>query len=175
MADVPAVVHFFLATTALGYVSMEAKDISKGRTPRNPLSLATFGAAFMQGGGLGLLGDFFLGTADRFGNQLTANMVGPALTELSNLAVMTGQLVQGKFGEAGETAVRTITNNLPFVNLWYLRAGMDYMINYRLREWMSPGTLKRAERKLKEENNQTYFRFGDIDLTPSHVIPKGGF
>lgn len=129
----------------------------------------------MQGGGLGLLGDFFLGTADRFGNQLTANMVGPALTELSNLAVMTGQLVQGKFGEAGETAVRTITNNLPFVNLWYLRAGMDYMINYRLREWMSPGTLKRAERKLKEENNQTYFRFGDIDLTPSHVIPKGGF
>ena len=175
MADVPAVVHFFLATTALGYVSMVAKDISKGRSPRNPWSLDTIGASFMQGGGLGLLGDFFLGTADRFGNQLTANMVGPVPTELSNLAVMTGQLAQGKFGEAGETAVRTITNNLPFVNLWYLRAGMDYMINYRLREWMSPGTLKRAERKLKEENNQTYFRFGDIDLTPSHVIPRGGF
>ena len=97
---------------------MVAKDISKGRTPRNPLSLATFGAAFMQGGGLGLLGDFFLGTADRCGNQLTANMVGPALTELSNLAVMTGQLAQGKFGEAGETAVRTITNTMRFVNLW---------------------------------------------------------
>ena len=39
---------------------------------------------------------------------------------------------------------------------------------------MSPGTLRRTERKMKEDFNQTYFRLDSLDLTPSHIIRKGG-
>lgn len=39
---------------------------------------------------------------------------------------------------------------------------------------MSPGTLRRTECKMKEDFNQTYFRLGSLDLTPSHIIRKGG-
>lgn len=87
---------------------------------------------------------------------------------------MTGLLARGEFGEAGETAVRFTMNNMPFVNLWYTRMAMDYLVNYHLREMMSPGTLARSEHKMKEEMNQSYFNFGGIDLTPSRIVRKGG-
>ncbi len=174
--DIPGFIHFFAASTVLGYVSMAAKDISKGREPRslweNPVEVTL--AAIMQGGGLGLLGDFFLGTADRFGNQLASNLIGPAPQALSNIGVMFGQLVRGEFREGGETAARFIVDNLPFVNLWYTRMAMDYMVNYHVREWMSPGTLRRSEKKMWKEFRQKYLTIGGIDLTPSRHIAQGG-
>ena len=65
-------------------------------------------------------------------------------------------------------------DNTPFVNLFYTRMAVDYMVQYHLCEMMSPGTLLKAERKMKKEMNQTYLNIGGIDLTPSHVIQRGG-
>ena len=70
--------------------------------------------------------------------------------------------------------MRWTVDNAPFVNLWYTRGALDYLLFFHLREALSPGTLKRAERKLKEEFNQGYFKIGGLDLTPSHNIRKGG-
>ena len=87
---------------------------------------------------------------------------------------MTGQLARGEFREGGETAARFIVDNLPFVNLWYTRMAMDYMVNYHVREWMSPGTLRRSEKKMWKEFRQKYLTIGGIDLTPSRHIAQGG-
>src|SRR3546814_16868336 len=57
-------------TTLAGYGAMSTKDILKGRTPRNPLDPATWAAAFVQGGGAGIYGDFLLGETNRFGGGL---------------------------------------------------------------------------------------------------------
>ena len=158
--DIPGFIHFFAASAVFGYVSMMAKDISKGREARslleNPVEVTL--AAIMQGGGLGLLGDFFLGMADRFGNQPASNLIDPAPQALSNIGVMTGQLARGEFREGGERAVRFVVDNLPFVNLWYTRMAMDYMVNYHVREWMSPGTLRRSEKKMWKEFQGIYRR-----------------
>ena len=174
--DVPGIVQFFLITTVLGYFSMMAKDLTKGRTPRdvthNPVGVTT--AAILQGGGLGIVGDFLMGETDRFGNQAAANLVGPALTNATKLANVTGNLFQGEFGAAGEIGIRALWDNTPFINLWYTRMGLDYLIQYHLREMMSPGTLKKSERKMKKEMNQTYLKIGGLDLTPSHVVKRGG-
>lgn len=174
--DMPGIVQFFLITTVLGYFSMMAKDLTKGRTPRdithNPVGVTT--AAILQGGGLGIVGDFFLGETDRFGNQAVANIAGPAITNLSKAFNVTSNAFQGEFGTAGEIALRMAWDNTPFINLWYTRMALDYLIQYHLREMMSPGTLKKSERKMKREMNQTYLKIGGIDLTPSHVIKRGG-
>lgn len=113
------------------------------------------------------MGDFMFG-------QAIASLAGPGLTELSKIMPISGQLVRGDFGNAGEAALRLVTGNLPFANLWYTRSALDYMFFYHMREWMSPGTLRRTERKMKEDFNQTYFRLDSLDLTPSHIIRKGG-
>ena len=172
--DVPGMIHFTLAAVALGYVSGAAKDIAKGREPRDATKLETWMAAITQSGGLGILGDFLLGTTDRFGGQAAGSLLGPVLSSGSRLLPITGQLARGEFGDAGADAVRWTVDNAPFVNLWYTRGALDYLLFFHLREALSPGTLQRAERKLKEEFNQGYFKIGGLDLTPSHNIRKGG-
>ena len=172
--DVPGMIHFTLAAVALGYVSGAAKDIAKGREPRDAAKLETWMAAITQSGGLGILGDFLLGTTDRFGGQAAGSLLGPVLSSGSRLLPITGQLARGEFGDAGADAVRWTVDNAPFVNLWYTRGALDYLLFFHLREALSPGTLQRAERKLKEEFNQGYFKIGGLDLTPSHNIRKGG-
>ena len=59
-------------------------------------------------------------------------------------------------------------NNTPFVNLFYTRAALDYGITYNIQEMLSPGVLRRRERKLKKEFGQEYF------IPPSSVIARGG-
>lgn len=176
-ADMPGFVEFFLITTVLGYLSGVAKDLTKGRTPRditaNPIEVTM--AAILQGGGLGILGDFFLGETDRFGNQLAAQAVGPSISSFLNaVPVSVGMLSRGDAGKAAETAAKYALDNIPFANLWYTRQAMDFLVNYHVREFMSPGALKRAEQKMKKEFNQTYLHIGDIDLTPSKHIKRGG-
>lgn len=166
--------QFAVASVLFGYLSGAAKDITKGRKPRSLDKKETWIAALLQGGGLGIMGDFMFGQADRFGGQAIASLAGPGLTELSKIMPISGQLVRGDFGNAGEDALRLVTGNLPFANLWYTRSALDYMFFYHMREWMSPGTLRRTERKMKEDFNQTYFRLGSLDLTPSHIIREGG-
>ena len=50
------------------------------------------------------------------------------------------------------------------MNLFYARAAFDYLILYRIQEWLNPGSLKRMERRLKQDSNQTYL------LPPSQAI-----
>ncbi len=52
--------------------------------------------------------------------------------------------------------------------LWYTRAALDWTLLYHVREWMSPGTLRRMERKMKKDFNQ------DMLISPSRHIRKGG-
>jgi hypothetical protein len=60
-------------------------------------------------------------------------------------------------------------DNSPFVNLWYTREALNWALLYHLREMISPGTLARAERKLKEEFGQEYV------FSPARGIQRGGF
>ena len=94
---------------------------------------------------------------------------GPVLSDLgSGIVKIPGQLVRGDFANAGEDTLRLLMSNMPFVNMWYTRAAFDYLIGFHLREWMNPGTLRKTERKMKEDFNQTYI------VPPSSVIKRGG-
>ncbi|MYD26662.1 MAG: hypothetical protein F4X08_12705, partial [Gemmatimonadetes bacterium] len=47
--------------TVLGYVAMAAKEVAKGREPPDPTRWEVWPAAMLQGGALGIFGDFLLG------------------------------------------------------------------------------------------------------------------
>ena len=64
--------------------------------------------------------------------------------------------------------VRTLKSNLPGANLLYTKAALDYLIFFQLQEWASPGYLRRVERRMKRENNQSFI------IPPSRTIPRGG-
>lgn len=161
------VAQMIAMTTVLGYVSMAAKDVAKGREPRDPTDPATWGAAFTQGGGLGIYGDFLLGEYDRFGRTLSEAIVGPSFSDAGDIIGLFAKIATGgakeiftkeggDWGKVGTKALDTLVQMTPFGNLFYTRAALDYGILWHLKEAMDPGAMKRMEQRLERENNQEY-------------------
>lgn len=144
-----------LTTTALGYLAMSLKDMLKGKTPRPVDDFATWTAAMTQGGGLGIYGDFMFGNYNRFGTSFWATVLGPTAGNVEDVAKLWAAARNGD--DTAAKSLRLIQNNLPFANLFYLRPALDYMLLYDLQEAVSPGSVRRLERKIKKENDQQFF------------------
>jgi hypothetical protein len=163
-----------LGAFAFGYIAMTAKDIAKGKSPRElfdeqgNFKKETLFAALLQSGGAGIFGDFLFGKVDRFSHGAAASILGPLGGVAESAITIGGQLVRGEVKNAGQDVLKTALDNTPFINLWYTREALNWMALYHVREMMSPGTLKRTERKMKEEFSQTYL------VAPSQHIKKGG-
>ena len=139
----------------MGYLSMTAKDLLKGKKPRDPNNIKTIMAAFLQGGGLGIYGDVLF-KEQRDAGSVAAGLIGPAPTTAIDLGLALKYALSGEGGKAGKAAYRTISSNIPFLNLFYIKAAFDYMIGFQIMETMNPGVLKRVEKRMKKDYNQEY-------------------
>ena len=158
-------VNAIAGTTVLGYFIMQAKEMMKGREPR-PMDAKAFVAAALQGGGLGIYGDFLFGEANRFGGGTLGTIAGPSIGAITQ-AVDTLQMA--RFGDAtGADFINLAKGNIPFANLFYVKGALDYLLWYQLQEMVNPGYLRRMERRVKRENNQTYW------LPPTSMVATGG-
>jgi hypothetical protein len=155
-------------TTVLGGIAMTAKDLTDGKEPRDPTDPATYGAAALQGGGLGIFGDFLLGESNRYGISLLGTLAGPTLGQIDSVDELRAKIMYEGLGESVPGAVRLAINNTPFANLFYTQAAMDYLIFYQLQEMSNPGYLERMESSLRNDQNQRFF------IPPSDTIPRGG-
>ena len=138
-----------------GYMSMSLKDLLKGKEPRDPNQPKTIMAAFLQGGGLGIYGDVLF-KEQRDAGSVAAGLIGPFPTTVIDLGLALKYAITGEGGKAGRAAYRTISSNIPFLNLFYLKAAFDYMIGFQIMETMNPGVLKRVEKRMKDDYNQEY-------------------
>ena len=144
-----------VTTGLLGYASMSAKDLLKGREPRDPSKWNTVMAALLQGGGLGLYGDVLF-KEQRDGATIIAGLAGPGATTVADVLLAINYGIRGEGGNAGKAAYRAVSGNIPFLNLFYIKTIYDYLIGFNMMETMSPGALKRVERRMKKEYNQEY-------------------
>lgn len=155
--------QMMVMTTLFGYASMATKDMIKGRTPRDPESPKTWMAAMVQGGGLGIYGDFLFGEMrNRMGGGLLSTLAGPTLGAADDLADIWSRVRAGD--DAAAATFRTAINNTPFMNLFYTRAAMDYLFLYQVQEALSPGSVRRMERRIERENGQEFL------LRPSSFV-----
>jgi hypothetical protein len=139
----------------LGYLSMTIKDLLKGRSLRDPTKLNSVMAAFLQGGGLGIYGDVLF-QETRSGGDIIGNIAGPVPLTAFDLVQAIKYGIRGEGGKAGRTAYRAVSQSIPFMNLFYLKTAFDYLIGYQIMETMSPGTLRRIERRMKKNYNQDF-------------------
>ena len=139
----------------LGYLSMTIKDLLKGRSPRDPTKLNSVMAAFLQGGGLGIYGDVLF-QETRSGGDIIGNIAVPVPLTAFDLVQAIKYGIRGEGGKAGRTAYRAVSQSIPFMNLFYLKTAFDYLIGYQIMETMSPGTLRRIERRMKKNYNQDF-------------------
>jgi hypothetical protein len=164
--DYGGLAALMVGTTAMGYLSMTAKELAKGRNMRDPLDPATWGAAFTQGGGAGIYGDFLLGDYNRFGGGLWETALGPTAGTLSDIGKIKSdvadkilKMYRGETGgpNLGADLTRFATNHAPFINMFYTRIALDYLLLWHINEAMSPGWAKRFEDTTARDNKQTFW------------------
>ena len=139
----------------MGYLSMTAKDLLKGKEPRDPNKQATIMAALLQGGGLGIYGDVLF-KEHRDANAVIGGLAGPGLTTAVDIGLAFKYAAGLDGSKTAKKAHQIISQNVPFLNLFYAKAGFDYMIGFQIMETMNPGALKRIEKRMKKEYNQEY-------------------
>lgn len=151
MAGVIDVGTILATLTIAGYASMTAKDLLRGRTPREVNAKSVMAAA-LQGGALGIYGDFVLGEANRFGNSLLETLAGPGLGKAATAGMLLQRAARGE--ASGVEAVNAAQQFIPGANIWYLRPAVETLFTMRVKEALSPGYRRRMERRLKKESGQ---------------------
>ena len=136
-----------------GYISMTAKDLLKGKKPKDPMNKNTFFASMLQGGGLGIYTDFLFGKIQNSTSAL-ATLAGPGITEATKVGAIFNYIIKGEFSKAGKQGYLSIKENIPFLNLFYLKTAFDYAIGYQIMETLSPGYLRRMEKRMKDSGQE---------------------
>ena len=172
--------NLLISTTMMGALALQLKEISKGRDPRDMFGdseeTAKFWfAAFMQGGGLGIFGDFLNSGTNRFGGGLAETIAGPVAgfgDDILKLSV--GNLYQAATGDdtnaAGEL-VKFTQRYLPGSSLWYARLALERKVWDQLQLMTDPkarSKFRRAETKYRRDFGQKYW-WGPGDTAPTRA------
>ena len=164
----------FLGTTVLGGLALQLKAIVKGRDPRDMNDWRFWGASMMQGGGLGLYGDFLFQDYSRGGQNLAEALAGPTVGFVSDfLRSFNGNLnraLDDKTGRSWDKMKRDLflfaKRNTPANTLWYDRLILERHIFDTLERAIDPefdARVRRMERRfLKETGQRFYWRKGEL-------------
>ena len=154
-----------VSTTVLGALALQAKDISKGRDPRDMNSVEFMGAAFVQGGGAGIWGDFLFADVNRSGHGTIVTAAGPLVGLGEDVIRLTLGNVQqagitGDKTNIGREAARFFERYFPGSSLWYARLGLERALFDRLQQLADPDArqdFRRIERAAQRDRGQKFF------------------
>lgn len=145
----------FVGTSVLGAIALQAKDISKGKNPRDMSDPKFMAAAAVQGAAMGIMGDFLFSDQNRFGGGAVSSMGGPALGLVDDVFKLTlGNIQQAAKGEdtnlAGES-IKFVGNYLPGGNLWYTRLAFERAVIDQLALAADPKMARKFSRKVRKQ------------------------
>jgi hypothetical protein len=157
-------VEFVAGMTIAGALGLQARELAKGRDPRDMNDRRFWGTALLMGGGLGLFGDFLYSDLNRYGGGLGASIAGPSggfADQLRNLTM--GNAVQAAMGQdtkATSELIKFAARNVPGNNIWYSRLALERLVTEWLGEKADPRAYRsyqRIKRKHRKEYNQRYW------------------
>jgi hypothetical protein len=168
---------FAIGTTVMGALAMQLKAVAQGRDPRDMTDHRFWGAAFVQGGGAGILGDFLFTAVNRADQSFYMNMVGGPMGGLvDDVARIAGLNITALADSERERAIgadlsRFLRHNAPGTTLWYARLAMDRLLWDRLQSWADPQAARRfqrMERRALQEFDQEFW------WAPGEGAPRRG-
>ncbi len=161
MDKIAGLTELIVGSTIFGMAANYLNQLVKGQDPNSqwrnhPVNAIT--AGFLRGGGASIYGDFLLGEWSRHGQQALETVAGPTIGQLNQAFEIWADLTHMKKGAASASlATRMARNNLPFANMIYTKMAVDYLVYYRLMEWINPGYLERMERTMKEKSGTEFW------------------
>jgi hypothetical protein len=158
---VAGITELIVGSTLFGMAANYLNQAVKGQDPNsqwrnNPANAMLSG--FLRGGAASIYGDFLLGEWSRHGQQALEMLAGPTVGQINQVFEIWADLTHMKKGAAtAALAARMARNNLPFANMIYTKAAIDYLIFYRFMEWLNPGYLERMERTMKDKSGTEFW------------------
>lgn len=152
-----------VGNTILGALALQMKETSKGRDPRDMTSGKFWAAALVQGGGLGIFGDFFFADVNRFGGGLAQTAAGPGVGFADDAIRFTVGNVQevlaGDDTNIGRETVDLLRRYTPGGSLWYLRAAYEREVLDQLQRVVDPKAHRSFRRKMQsaKDYDTNYF------------------
>ena len=162
--------------TVMGGASVQMKEIAKGRDPRDMSEPSFAAAAFMQGGGLGIYGDFLYSWLSRAQGTALETSAGPlaqlALTDAPRLSFSNArQLYAGEDTGFAAEMVRFIKRYMPFSNVWYLGLAFERTVFDQMQMMADPKwarSFQRMENRARKNTGQEYY------WAPGDMAPERG-
>lgn len=158
-----------LGTTAMGGLALQLKEVAKGRDPRPMGDSKFWSAAMLQGGGLGIYGDFLGSAENRYGGGITSTLAGPMAQTFSNVGDLTiGNIAKAARGEktdVGKDALRLIKQEMPGSSIWYSRLAFERIVLDELQQAVDPNyrqAWRRMERRAAENGQQIWWEPGEM-------------
>lgn len=155
----------------LGGLAVQLKELTKGNDPR-PMDDGKFWmAAMMQGGGLGIFGDFFAAETSRMGGGIGETIAGPVFglagDVIGPIASNAARVADGKDPLIGRDIANFAGRNTPVASsLWYARAAYGRMVADTLQRWLDPEaeTLWRRQERRRQADygNASWWQRGDM-------------
>jgi hypothetical protein len=165
-AKTMSIAPLMASLTALGYLSMTAHDLRKGKGPKDPFDVDTIRDAMVKGGAGGIYGDFLLGTFDsKNGRNAIGTFAGPVAGKFNDTMDLFTQLREaGLHADPSKVrasqALRYVLNIIPG-NMPVVRDGLDWLFLNSLAESLSPGFNSRMKRRMEEYGQEPLFNGGE--------------
>ena len=165
MAGGAYLARLVVGLTAAGALAMQMKEVAKGKDPRDMTTPGFWGAAFFQGGGAGIFGDFLNSAVTRSDRSFYMTAIGgPTAGLLDDLMKLTGANIQataeGKDANFGADFARFVRRNTPGTSIWYARLAMDRLLWDQLQAVIDPDhgrAWSRTEQRARQETRQEFW------------------
>lgn len=161
-----------IGSTIFGAMALQARQVIQGKDPRDIDDPAFWVSSMLQGGGLGLFGDFMFADYNRFGTSLGGSMAGPVIGSLEGLVKL------GDLDSLGEDADldkmmrdtwRLVNREIPTVRLWYTRMIVERMLFDQVEKMIDPSynkRMRRIEKRMKTQTGQGFW------WKPAEALPR---
>lgn len=154
----------FALMSAMGLMALQLKQIANGRDPLLADDPKTIGAAILQGGGLGIFGDFLFADQTRYGNSWATTIVGPQAgaveTVLGDWLIKNSQLwAKGQETHFAGDGLYVLSRYMPGSTLWQTRLAFQRAIVDQLALQIDPRAPERFQRIEKQAAKDAGQRF----------------
>jgi len=167
------VAYLVASTTIAGAMIMQTREMLTGKDPRTMGDenwWKFWGAAFLQGGALGIYGDFLYSVNQtRYGSGPLEALAGPTMGPILSLGIVqpltaAKQAMEGKDTHLAAKMVQDVKGFIPGSNIWYTKAALDHLIWQNVLEALSPGYLATIrERTQREYGQDWWWRPGELE------------
>lgn len=163
-----------LAMTAAGAMTVQVREMLSGKDPRDMSDPKFWGSAFLQGGAVGVYGDFFYGiNQTRWGSGWMEAISGPTIGPLFELGIKQPwdalrAAIEGKETHLGAQTFGDIKGFVPAGNVWYAKAALDHLAWQQVMEQLSPGYLRSIRQRAAKDYGQDWW------WSPGEFTPDRG-